>query len=111
MRSFDATSLCADKAELLKRRADKLASKREFRKAGLALRERAALLGDDAVSWVLAGAMLRRARRDDEALAALRYGMWLHERAGMTRKARAVARVVEQLDPGDRMVQRYARVG
>jgi hypothetical protein len=98
----------AQKAELLKRRADRLASKQEFRKAALALKERAALVGD-AVSWVLAGAMLRRAHRDEEAIAALRHGMWLHERAGDVRKARAVARVIERLDPSDRAVRRYAR--
>lgn len=100
--------LSADKADVLIRRARKLASKGEFRKAALALRERAALLGD-AASWVMAGAMLHRARRDDEAIVALRHGMWLHERAGDPRKAGAVARVLGPLDPTDRMVLRYAR--
>jgi hypothetical protein len=100
--------LAADKADLLIRRARKLASKGELRKAALALRERAALVGDGA-SWVMAGAMLARARREDEAIVALRHGMWLHERAGEPRKARAVARVLGPLDPNDRMVRRYAR--
>ncbi|MDQ3034384.1 MAG: hypothetical protein M3Y87_18395 [Myxococcota bacterium] len=101
-------TLPADKADLLKRRARKLASKGEYRKAALALRERAAVVGD-AASWVLAGAMLHRARRDEEAIVALRHGMWLHERAGEPRKACSVARVLGPLDPNDRMVRRYAR--
>lgn len=103
------TPLAAEKADILKRRAHKLAGKGEYRKAALALRERAALLGD-AASWVMAGAMLQRARRSDEAIVALRHGMWLHERAGDERKARSVARVLGPLDPDDRMVRRYAAV-
>ena len=86
-------------ADLLKRRAHRLAGKGELRKAALALRERAAVVGD-AASWVMAGAMLRRARRDDEAVVALRHGLWLHERAGDLPKARSVARVLESIEPG-----------
>lgn len=93
-------------AELLRRRAHKLASRGEFRKAALALRQRAGLVGD-AASWVLAGAMLRRARRLDEAVAALRHGMWLHERAGASRRARSVARVLGEIDPHGKLVRRY----
>jgi len=100
--------LAREKAELLRRRARKLEAKGELRKAALALRERAAIVGDGA-SWVLAGAMLRRARRPEDAIAALRHGAWLHERAGAVRRARAVAFVLAELDPSDRLAQRYAR--
>jgi len=85
--------------DLLKRRAHRLAGKGEYRKAALALRERAAIVGDGP-AWVMAGAMLRRARRDDEAVVALRHGLWLHERAGDIPKARSVAHVLESIEPG-----------
>lgn len=88
-----------DPSDLLKRRAHKLASKGELRKAALALRERAALVGD-AASWVMAGAMLRRARRDEEAVTALRQGLWLHERSGELLRARSVAKILEEIEPG-----------
>jgi hypothetical protein len=104
--SFPGQSPLEDKASTLKRRAHKLATKGEHRKAALALRERAALVGD-AASWVMAGAMLRRARRDDEAIVALRHGMWLHERQGSTGRARSVARLLGDLDPQGKLVQRY----
>lgn len=96
-----------DEDDLLKRRALRLAAKGEYRKAALALRERAARVGD-AASWVMAGAMLRRARRDDEAIVALRQGLWLHQRAGSDRRARSVARVLVELDPADKLARRYA---
>ena len=95
-----------ERDDLLKRRALRLAAKGEYRKAALALRERAALVGD-AASWVMAGAMLRRAHRDHEAIVALRQGLWLHERAGATQRARSVARVIVQLDPADKLARRY----
>ncbi|MCC6877171.1 MAG: hypothetical protein IT378_22895, partial [Sandaracinaceae bacterium] len=75
-----------EQTEILGRRARRLARKGEYRKAALALRERAALRGD-AAAWVALGDMLRRARRPDEAVAALKQGKYLHERAGA--KARA----------------------
>lgn len=88
-----------DPADLLKRRAHRLAGKGEFRKAALALRERAAIVGD-AAAWVMAGAMLRRAHREGEAVVALRHGLWLHQRAGDLPKARSVAMVLEDIEPG-----------
>ena len=93
--------------DLLKRRALRLAAKGEYRKAALALRERAAVLGD-AASWVMAGAMLRRAGRDGDAIAALKHGLWLHQRAGAALRARSVARVIAELDPADAVAKRYA---
>jgi hypothetical protein len=86
-----------DAPSILLRRARRLAKDGDVRKAALALRERAAIL-DDAASWVMAGAMWRRARRHADALAALRHGMWLHQRAGATRRARSVARIIAQVD-------------
>ncbi|UJR86084.1 hypothetical protein [Sandaracinus amylolyticus] len=102
------TTLSTEPADVLKRRAQRFASKGELRKAALALRERAAILGD-AASWVMAGAMLRRARRDDEAIEALRQGLWLHERAGAAGRARSVANVLRELAPDDRLARRYAK--
>lgn len=90
-------SLDDDPACILARRARRLAKAGDLRKAALALRERASIL-EDAPSWVMAGAMWRRARRPADALAALRHGMWLHQRAGATARARTVARLIAQMD-------------
>lgn len=88
-----------DSAEaILKRRARRLASKGDYRKAALALRELAALTGD-APSFVALGDMLRRARRVSEALEALKQGMYLHRRGGSRSRARTVARMIVALDP------------
>lgn len=89
-------SLQLERSDSLKRRAHKLASKGEYRKAALALRERAAIV-EDGASWVMAGAMLVRASRGDEAIAAFRQGMWHHERTGFLGRARSVERVLEKL--------------
>ncbi len=97
--------MCAndDAASILSRRALRLAKQGDLRKAALALRERAAIL-DDAASWVMAGAMWQRARRYADALAALRHGMWLHQKAGATARARTVARIIAQMDGSARGV-------
>ncbi len=87
-----------DPAAILLRRARRLAKNGEHRKAALALRERAGLV-DDPAAWVMAGAMWARARRSDDALAALRHGMWLHQRVGSVARARVVARIIRDLDP------------
>lgn len=97
-----------DLGSILLRRARRLASDGEPRKAALALRERCAIV-DDAASWVLAGAMWARARRMDDALAALREGMWRHQRAGSTARARAVAAFIARLDPGAPGLERLRR--
>ena len=78
----------------LKRRAIRHASRGDLRKAVVALRERAALV-DDGASWVMLGAMLKRAGRRDEAHAALRTGLFHHRRAGASGRARSVARLME----------------
>jgi hypothetical protein len=96
------------KSDELKRRALRLARKGESRKAALALRERASLV-DDAASWVMAGAMFQRANRQEDALAALRQGMWMHERAGSLGRARSVATLVERLDPSDKLARKLRR--
>jgi hypothetical protein len=95
--------------EVLKRRARRLARKGDYRKAAIALRERAALRGD-AASWVALGDMLRRARRDREALDALKQGMYLHRRAGAVGRVRTVARMIVALDPWDTKAARYTMV-
>jgi hypothetical protein len=86
-------------ADVLLRRARRLAKNGEHRKAALALRERAAIV-DDPAAWVMAGAMWAKARRAADALAALRHGMWLHQRAGSTARARVVARILRELESG-----------
>lgn len=87
-----------DPAAILLRRARRLAKNGEHRKAALALRERAALT-DDAATWVMAGAMWAKARRSEDAVAALRHGMWLHQKSGSPARARVVARILRDLDP------------
>lgn len=98
-----------NRADILSRRAQRLARKGEFRKASLALRERVALVGD-APSWVALGDMLRRARRIPEALNALHQGLYLHRRAGALGRARTVARMIVALDPWDAKAARYTAV-
>ena len=90
--------LSDEPAAILLRRARRLARNGEHRKAALALRERAAL-SDDAATWGMAGARWARARRSEDALAALRHGMWLHQKAGSPARARVVARIIRELDP------------
>lgn len=98
-----------DRESVLKRRARRLARKGDYRKAALALRERAALRGD-AASWVALGDMLRRARREREALEALKQGMFLHRRAGAPGRVRTVARMIVALDPWDAKAVRYTLI-
>jgi hypothetical protein len=86
-------------ADVLLRRARRLAKNGEHRKAALALRERAGIV-DEAAAWVMAGAMWAKARRQEDALAALRHGMWLHQRAGSAARARVVARILRDLESG-----------
>ena len=92
--------------EILKRRARRHARRGEFRKAALALRERAGLIGD-APSWVALGDMLRRARREREALDALKQAMYLHRQNGASGRVRTVARMIVALDPWDTKAARY----
>lgn len=93
------------RAETLRRRAQRQARRGRHRKAALHLRELAGLTGE-AGAWVALGDMLRRAGRPGEALPALRHGMWLHRRAGGTRRARTVALMILQVDPDDAKVAR-----
>jgi hypothetical protein len=86
-----------DPAAILLRRARRLAKDGQHRKAALALRERAALTGDPA-TWVMAGAMWAKARRSEDAIAALRHGMWLHQQNGSPARAKVVARIIRELD-------------
>lgn len=85
-------------AAILLRRARRLAKDGQHRKAALALRELAGLV-DEPAAWVMAGAMWARAHRTDDALAAYRHGMWLHQQAGSASRARVVARLIRDLDP------------
>jgi hypothetical protein len=100
--------LADDPGSILLRRARRLAADGDLRKAALALRERCAIVGD-AASWVLAGAMWARAGRRDDAVAALREGMWLHQRAGSTPRARVVAELITRIDPSATGLDRLRR--
>jgi hypothetical protein len=60
---------------------------------------------------VLLGDMLRRARRQSEALAALREGLWRHRRAGSEARAQTVAALMLALDPTDSQAQRVRSAG
>jgi uncharacterized protein HemY len=101
------TVLIDSPVEILRRRARRLARQGELRKAALALRELTALC-DDAATWVMLGDMLRRARREDEAVQALREGLWRHRQAGSDLRARSVARLILALEPGDTKLMRFA---
>ena len=93
--------------EILRRRARRLAREGDYRKAAVALRELTAL-ADDAASYVKLGDMLRRARREGEALQALREGLWRHRQAGNDLRARSVARLFLVMEPADTKAQRFA---
>jgi hypothetical protein len=89
----------------LRRRAHKHARKGNFRKAVVALRQLAALDGRPA-HWVALGDALRRARKEREAIRALRQGLFLHSRAGADARACSVAQLILELDPSDRVAER-----
>ena len=95
--------------ELIERRAEKFVRKGQFRKAALAFRKLAGN-SDEPRHWVALGHLWRRARRNEQALDALRQGMFLHKRRGSSERARTVARMILELDPADsgafRMAQR-----
>ena len=101
------TQVSQEPADIIRRRAHKLARKGEFRKAALALRELTTFRNDGA-TWVLLGSMLRRARREDEALHALREGLWLHRQAGNDLRVRSVARLILEIAPSDSKAARLA---
>jgi len=96
-----------DRRSLLLGRARRFARAGEYRKAAVALRQ-AAVLAGDAASWVKLGSMLVRARRQGEALQALKHGLWLHRRAGAAGRARTVARLMVELGSPDPDVARLA---
>jgi hypothetical protein len=90
-----------DPSAVIRRRVQRLRQKGEYRKAAVDLRKLAGMTGE-ARTWVALGAMLMRARRDDDALDALKQGMWLHAHNGAKARARSVARLILQLDPFNR---------
>jgi tetratricopeptide (TPR) repeat protein len=103
---------CADDggdphAAALLRRARRLARDRDYRKAALALRELTARC-PDARAYALLGDMLRRARRDEEAVAAFKEAMWLQRQAGAQGRVRTLARLILAIDPADAKVARLA---
>lgn len=89
-----------DPAQVARRRAKKLRSQGNYRKAALALREWVRLT-DAPKAWVAFGAMLARARRNEQALDALKQGLWRYRQNGDLGRARSVARVILSIDPYD----------
>lgn len=87
-------------AEIIERRVQRFLRKGQFRKAALALRKLAGS-SEEPRHWVALGHMWRRARRRDQALDALKQGMFLHKRRGAGDRARTVARLILELDPQD----------
>lgn len=59
--------------------------------------------------WVALGAALKRARRTQRAIDALKQGMFLHKRAGASGRAQSVARMILELDPADSGAYRLVR--
>lgn len=94
------------KEAILKRRARRCARKGDYRGAAVALKKRVSLV-DDAPSWVQLGDMLRRARREHEALRALKQALYRHRRAGALGRVRTVARMIVAIDPLDPQATRY----
>ena len=86
--------------EIMQRRAQRFLRKGQFRKAALALRKLAGS-SEEPRHWVALGHMWRRARRREQALHALKQGMFLHKRRGSGDRARTVARKILELDPQD----------
>ena len=92
---------------VLQRRARRHAKKGDTRKAILALRESVALEATPQ-AWTRLGGALMQARREREALDALRQAAFLFRREGMLGRARAVARMILRLDPADAKAARLA---
>jgi Flp pilus assembly protein TadD len=86
--------------EIIERRAQRFLRKGQYRKAALVLRKLAGS-SEEPRHWVTLGHMWRRARRRDQALDALKQGMFLHKRRGASDRARTVARMILELDPQD----------
>jgi hypothetical protein len=89
-----------DPIRVLHRRARRWAAKGNTRKAALVLREVVRATGEPA-AWVAFGSMLIQAQRREQALDALRQGLWLHRQRGAIGRARTVAKMILDLDPLD----------
>jgi len=89
-----------DELGCLRRRARKLARRGDFRKAARTMRDVVAL-GGEARAWVRLGHLLSRMRRGDQAVDALKQGLYLHRRAGAELRARTVAQMILRLDPSE----------
>jgi Flp pilus assembly protein TadD len=90
----------SEREQSLLRRARRCGRKGEDRKAMVALREACFSAGNDARLWVLYGVHCWRALKRDEALRALRQGLWFRERNRDERRARVVRALIEQIESG-----------
>ena len=97
-----------DRRVILRRRATRLLREGRSRKASVALQELVAMTQAPA-DYVALGHSLLGARRHEEGIRALRQGMWLHSRSGNPGRARAVAKLILDQQPGDEVATRYAR--
>jgi hypothetical protein len=89
----------ADLRDPLVRRAIRLARKGEHRKAALALRELVSL-HPSAANWSKLGVRLLQAGRHDQALDALKQGVWLHRQTGFVGRAEALRAWVDRARMG-----------
>lgn len=100
MRAKPAPQPSVDREQTLLRRARRCVRKGEDRKALVALREACLSAGTDARLWVLYGVHCWRARKVDEALHAMRQGLWFRERSRDERRARVVRALIAQIESG-----------
>jgi predicted TPR repeat methyltransferase len=92
--------LAEDKLSLLRRRVRKLARRGDYRKAARMMRDVIAL-ESEASAWVRLGHLLSHSRREQQAVDALKQGLYLHRRAGAELRARTVAQMILRLDPSE----------
>ena len=89
-----------DLRDPLVRRAIRLARKGEHRKAALVLRELVSL-HPTAANWTKLGVRLLQAGRHDQALDALKQGVWLHRQTGFPGRAQALRAWVDRARMGE----------
>jgi Flp pilus assembly protein TadD len=94
--------------EILLRQARRYKRRGDERRAMLALRECCFLSRDSARLWTLYGVFCWRARRPDDALAALRQALWLRERSHDELRAKVLRGLVERIEGGESPRRRRA---
>lgn len=88
-----------DERDPLVRRAIRLCRRGEYRKAALVLRDLVAQR-PSAANWSKLGVCLLHAGRHDQALDALKQGIWLHRRTGYPGRAAALGPWIDRARVG-----------